>query len=165
MCDGEFPDRGDVRTVGAKLPVEFLTGEMAAYRLAIGELLYPLLQPINVAAAQKHADFQPFRGIGLADGLRSRQWLTFAPLEWIPGHSPTPLLVYRRGVSPLQQIFTCDRGGPSHSMQGFEGGAGWSGTEPHAEEAGYRQVYHVRRPWARLSPRRLPGDPVAGTVG
>ncbi len=31
MCDGEFPDRGDVRTVGTKLPVEFLTGESFEY--------------------------------------------------------------------------------------------------------------------------------------
>ena len=69
---GKSLDRSDVRAVGAKLLLECLTGEMAACPIASGELRHPLPQRIGVVAAEKHANLEPLRGVGLADGLRPR---------------------------------------------------------------------------------------------
>ncbi len=98
MGGGKFLDRGDVSAVGAKLPLEFLTGEMAAARLAPAELGHPLLQRVGVATAEKHADLQSLRRIGLADGRRPGQWFSFTALQWILCHFaiPLPLLAAER---------------------------------------------------------------------
>ena len=90
MVGGKFSDRGNVRAVGAELPVELVAREMPGGSIAPGERAHPVLQHSGVAAAQNHADLQAFRGIGLADRLCPRQWLTFAALEWISRHFPSP---------------------------------------------------------------------------
>ncbi len=90
MVGGKFSDRRNVRAVGAELPVELVAREVPGGPIASGERAHPILQHTGVAAAQNHADLQALGGIGLADRLCPRQWLTFAALEWISRHFPSP---------------------------------------------------------------------------
>src|SRR6185369_18042673 len=86
MIAGEGPDGGDVVGVSAELPREVVAAETAWRRFTFGQVRHPLLQCRLLPASQDHADFQPFRRVGLAGGLCAGQGVSFATFQWMLRH-------------------------------------------------------------------------------
>ncbi len=82
---GELPDRREIGAVGAKLSREVLASEMAVCPIA-RELRHPLLNASALRRRRRTLTSSRSVGIGRADGFRTRQWLTFAALEWMSCH-------------------------------------------------------------------------------
>src|ERR1019366_4913889 len=86
MRVGEFLDGSDIGLARAELLIERLTTETGGVALSPRELPDMLRERAAIAAAQQHADFQPFRGIGLTDGRRAGQRPAFAARKFMSRH-------------------------------------------------------------------------------
>jgi hypothetical protein len=83
---GELPDCGNVRRISPELLRELLAAQVTTRLFALGQLGHSVFQDVALAMAQDDADFQPFRGIGLADGSRSAHRLSLATSKWMFRH-------------------------------------------------------------------------------
>jgi hypothetical protein len=67
LCVGKLSDHGNVCGIGAELPGKLFAAQMPIRPFARRQLRYAIFQWVGSAVAKDHTDFQPFRGIRLAD--------------------------------------------------------------------------------------------------